>query len=1006
MSGSSGAEPRRGGHNRGQTAPRAIPRQAPPTPGEPTPAVQVDRVDHERALLVLRSARRALLRAEDEAELLDLICRIAVDEAGYRLAWVGLAEDDPERTVRPVAQAGYEAGYLGSITVTWADTPLGRDPTGTAIRTGRPVVGRSFLTDPELAPWREQAIQRGFASALGLPLRADDGPFGALTIYTTTPNAFTAEDVELLTGLADDLAFGITTLRTRAAAQERLRRSERNLAEAQRVAHIGSWEWDLATDTAQRSEELHRIFGVEPGAIPGTTEAFLAFVHPDDRAQVQASERAAIRGAGRHDLDYRIAWSDGTIRIVHEEGEVIHDSSGTPVRMVGTVQDITERVQLEAQQTRLARLLDEVRSEIYVFDAETLRFTGANAGALRNLGYSLDELRELTPLDLKPEQTPASFAELMAPLRNGTRDQVTFETIHRRKDGSTYPVEVRVYLLATETPPAFVAVIQDITERVAADAERTRLVSAIEQTADSIWMQDLDNIVTYVNRSFSRTYGYELGEIVGRHAGILDSGRHEPAFFTELGAAVASGKTWSGSIVNRRKDGTLFEVEAVISGIRDAAGRLVSYMQTDRDVTRERALESALERDARERETIEAALAQIDPADTPEAIAATACAEIVRLPEIDSAWAIGLWGDRGQILAAAGRMGLALAAGNLVPDARARDLRERASTGPWAEAWHDRPEDGGYGQAISASGLHSAVFAPLKGPHGVVGVISFGVHDAMNAERIIERLPALATFGAIVGALVAPGLEARHREDDARASVQAILDATAFTPFFQPIVEFHTGAVVGYEALSRFGNGIPPDAVFALAVRAGLGIELETATLDAALGSSASLPPGAYLSLNASPALIGSGALRALLGGRERGIVLEITEHLVIDDYPALRHELAALGPNVRLAVDDAGAGYASLRHILELAPSFVKLDIGLIRGIDADPARQALIAGMGYFAVKRKLRLIAEGIETAAELKALRGLAIGYGQGYFLGRPRDGRGPGPWPTKIALPAS
>jgi PAS domain S-box-containing protein len=662
--------------------------------------------------------------------------------------------------------------------------------------------------------------------------------------------------------------------------------------------------------------------------------------------------------------------------------------------------------ELQAQQTRLARLLDELSSEIYVFDADTLRFTGANAGARRNLGYSLDELCELTPLDLKPEQTPASFAELLAPLRNGARGQVSFETIHRRKDGSTYPVEVRVHLLATETPPAFVAVIQDITERDAADAERTRLVSAVEQAADLVWMEDLDGIVTYVNRSFSRVYGYEPDEIVGRSAGIVDSGHHEPAFFTKLWASVMSGKTWTGSIVNRRKDGTLVEVEATISGIRDAAGRLVSFMQTDRDVTRERALESALARDARERETIEAALVQIDPADTPEAVAAAACAEIVRLPEIDSAWAIGLWGDHGRILAAAGRMGLVLAAGNLLPNARTRHLRERASTGPWAEAWQDRPEDGAYGQAISTSGLHSAVYAPLKGPHGVVGVIGFGVHDAMNAERLIERLPALATFGSIVGALVTPGLEARNREDDARANVQAILDTAAFTPFFQPIVEFHTGAVVGYEALSRFGNRIPPDAAFALAVRAGLGIELETATLRGALKAAAILPPGAYLSLNASPALIESGALQALLSGSERRIVLEITEHVVIDDYPALRGELAALGPNVRLAVDDAGAGYASLRHILELAPDFVKLDIGLIRGIDADPARQALIAGMGYFAVKRKLRLIAEGIETAAELKALRGLAVGYGQGYLLGRPQDGRGPGPWPTKIALPAS
>ncbi|MBF6605984.1 MAG: EAL domain-containing protein [Chloroflexi bacterium] len=968
----------------------------------------MNRVDRERAFVVLRSAQRALLRAEDEAELLDSICRIAVDEAGYRLAWVGLAEDDPERTVRPVAQAGAEAGYLGSITITWADTPLGHGPTGSAIRTGRPVIGRNFLTDPELAPWREQAISHGFASSLALPLRADDGPFGVLTIYATTLNAFTADDVELLSGLADDLAFGITMLRTRAArgaAEEGLRRSERSLAEAQRIAHIGSWEWDFASDAVRWSDEHCRIYGLEPGTFGGTNEALHAFVHPEDRAGMDAADRRSREDGLPYSLTHRIIRPDGTVRLVHEDGEAIRDSSGRPVRMVGTVQDITERVQLEAQQTRLARLLDELASEIYVFDAGTLRFTGANAGALRNLGYSLDELRAMTPLELKTELTPASFADLLAPLRTGARDQVAFETLHCRKDGSTYPVEVRVHLLATEVPPVFVAVIEDITERIAAGAERTRLVSAIEQTADSIWMHDLDSIVTYVNGAFSRAYGYEPAEIVGRYAGIVDSGRHEPAFWSELWASVRAGRTWSGSIVNRRRDGTLFEVEAVISGIRDAAGQLIGYMQTDRDVTRERALESALARDARERQMIESALGRIDPADAPEAIAAAACAEIVGLPEIDSALVIGLGGDHGRILAVTGRMGLVLTAGTAIPDARAGYLRERAATGPWVEAWQARPEDGAYGVTITATGVHTAGYAPLKGPHGVVGVIGVGVHEAHNAERIIERLPALATFGAIVGALVAPGLAARHREDGARAAVQAILDAAAFSPFFQPIVEFHSGAVVGYEALSRFDNGTPPEAVFALAARAGLGIELETATLGAALEVAAVLPPGAYLSLNASPALIGSEALRALLAGSERGIVLEVTEHVGIDDYGALRHELAALGPSVRLAVDDAGAGYASLRHILELAPDFVKLDIGLIRGIDADPARQALIAGIGYFAVKGKVHLIAEGIETTAELRALRGLAIGYGQGYLLGRPQDGRAPGPWPTRIDLPS-
>ena len=667
----------------------------------------------------------------------------------------------------------------------------------------------------------------------------------------------------------------------RMQVESALRRSEHLLAEAQRISHIGSWEFDFATRTALRSEETQRIFGVEPGTFPGTVEALLAFVHPDDRLRVRQFEELAASEGGRHGLDYRIIRPDGIVRLVHEEVEAIRDSSGKPVSLVGTVQDVTDRV--------------------------------------------------------------------------------------------------------------------------AAEGERARLASAIEQTADSIWMQDLDNVVTYVNRSFSRVYGYEPDEIVGRHAGITDSGHHEPSFFTELWASVAAGRTWTGSLINRRKDGTLIEVEAVISGIRDTAGQVTSYIQTDRDVTRERALEGALERDARERETIEAALERIDPEGTPEAIAAAACAEIVGLPEVDSAWAIGLGSDYGRILAEAGLVARVLRAGTSIPDARADYLRERAARGPWAEAWRARPEDGTHGETISATGLHTAVYAPLRGAHGVVGLIGFGAHDPANAERIVERLPALATFGSIVGSLIAPALETRHREADARATIAATIAAGAYTPFFQPIADLHTGKVVGYEALSRFTDGTPPDVLFGLADRAGIGLELETATLAAALDAAAVLPPTAYLSLNVSPALIVSGALGPMLAGHARPIALEITEHVLVEDYPALRAALTALGPDVHLAVDDAGAGYASLRHILELAPNYVKLDIGLVRGIDADPARQALIAGMTYFAVKRKVRLVAEGIETTAELETLRKLAIPYGQGYLLGRPQDGRGPGPWPAKVAL---
>lgn len=810
-------------------------------------------------------------------------------------------------------------------------------------------------------------------------------------------------------GTIGDITERVAAEEERTRLVEGLRQSERNLAEAQRMSHIGSWERDLVTGALRWSDESHRMFGIEPGTFAGTLEAYLAFVHPEDRRKA-APNAADLASSDPQGVDYRIIRADGSVRTLHEEARVIRDATGIPIRYTGTTQDITERVAADAQRSRLTRLLDGVSSEIYVFDSETLHFTEANAGALHNLGYSLDELRELTPLDLKPSHTQASFAELIAPLAMGERDEVAFSTIHRRKDGSTYPVEVRLDLLAEENPPVFVAIIQDITERVAADAERNRLVSAVEQTADAIWMQDLDGIITYTNRSFNRAYGYESGEIVGQHAGVVDSGSHGPAFFAEIWAAVAAGESWMGSIVNRRKDGTKFEVAAVISGIWDANGHLVSYVQTDRDVTHERALENAIESDIRARESIEASLERIDPTASVESIAAAACAEIARLPGVVSGWALEFVRGRGQVLAAEGVIDSGLSVGQLIPDVRAEYLMERAAHGPWTEPWEPwtepwepRPEFGAPRGRIAPAGLRGLAFAPLKGSHGVLGVLALGTTETVEEARLFERLPALATFASILGALVAPGLEARHREGAARADIRSIIDANAFTPYFQPIVDLHAGAVVGYEALSRFSDGRRPDLVFRLAAQAGLGIELEVATLRAAVETSAALPSEPYLSLNVSPDLIVSGELTPLLAGQARSIVLELTEHVVIEDYATLRSRLKSLDRDARLAVDDAGAGYASLRHILELKPDFVKIDIGLVRGINRDHARQALIAGIGYFALKRNVRLIAEGIETVAELKTLRSLGISHGQGYLLGRPQNGRGTGPWPTTIAL---
>lgn len=168
-----------------------------------------------RALQTLSKTNHILVHSRDEAGLLDEICRTIVEIGGYRLAWIGFAEYDNARSVKPIAQYGFEDGYLSSLRISWQDDEYGRGPTGIAIRTGKPTIVRDIHNDPKYAPWREQADKRGYASSIALPLKIDNQVIGSLNIYSAEPDAFDGEELELLQELATDVSFGIRTLRMR-----------------------------------------------------------------------------------------------------------------------------------------------------------------------------------------------------------------------------------------------------------------------------------------------------------------------------------------------------------------------------------------------------------------------------------------------------------------------------------------------------------------------------------------------------------------------------------------------------------------------------------------------------------------------------------------------------------------------------------------------------------------------------------------------------------------------
>lgn len=240
---------------------------------------------------------------------------------------------------------------------------------------------------------------------------------------------------------------------------------------------------------------------------------------------------------------------------------------------------------------------------------------------------------------------------------------------------------------------------------------------------------------------------------------------------------------------------------------------------------------------------------------------------------------------------------------------------------------------------------------------------------------------------------LSPRSEGEATSSQRRARIRTIVSHRLLVTAFQPICSLASGMMVGVEALTRFvtEDGAGPDYWFPEAARVGLSPDLELAALNLALDAARHLPPHVYVGLHLSPDTCLDPALPALLEGSPLALnrmVLELTERAPVHDYDALIALAPLRSRGLRIAIDDAGSGFASLRHILHLHPDIIKLDRTLIAGINHDISRQALAEALVAFAGRTGAIVIAEGIETQAELEALTSLGMTAGQGYLLGRP------------------
>jgi PAS domain S-box-containing protein len=348
----------------------------------------------------LHQCNLALLRATDESELLHSICRILVEVGGFRMVWVGYPQNDPEKSISPVAHAGHENGYLAAVAATWADDERGQGPAGTALRTGKPAWAKNTREEKSFAPWRERAIAHGYASSLALPLASHANTFGVLSLYSAETDQFNENTFERYVELADNLAFGISTIRAREdrkKSDEALRRSEAYLAEGQRLSRTGSWAWNVARqENVYWSDEQYRIFGFDPGHDPSTYSAAFRRIHPDDQIKFQARLDEALAEKHDFEVEFRILLPDGTLRHIQTVGHPVLNAAGEVEELVGTAMDVTRQKRAEALLSAEKRMLEKIAA-----GAELKEVLGSLCEAVEEQAHNLVSMLMLMDPDGK-----------------------------------------------------------------------------------------------------------------------------------------------------------------------------------------------------------------------------------------------------------------------------------------------------------------------------------------------------------------------------------------------------------------------------------------------------------------------------------------------------------------------------------------------------------------------------------------------------------------------------
>ena len=516
-----------------------------------------------RSFRILSVCNQAVAQASDEIQLFKQICQQVVASDGFQMAWIGKAETDQAKTVRPIAQAGDKTGYLKEIKVTWADNRHGQGPTGTAIREGRTTVVHNASGDPDYTPWRKAAHQRGYQSSIALPLMTDKGQCQyVLNVYSTEPDAFDESEVALLSELARNLTYGVGSLRERQSLidTEASLEKERSFLKAliQTLPDL-VWLKDVNGTYLACNPRFEQLYGVKEARLVGKTD--YDFVDRELADFFRANDRTAIAASGPRGNEEVLTFAaDGHQELVETIKTPMFDNQGKLFGVLGISRDITQRKQseqaLRESEEQLLAVTGATQDAIIMMDNDE-KVMLWNPAAEKMFGYSADEIMGhklhdlLTPERFFPAYR-AGFA-LFKDSGRGAAINKTLELMARRRNGEEFPIDISLSAVQLKGKWCAVGIVRDISERKKAEtalreSEATfrslfenmlngfaycRMIYQEDQTPDFIYLN--------VNQAFETLTG--LRDVIGKKVSDVIPGIREttPELIETYGRVAMTG---------------------------------------------------------------------------------------------------------------------------------------------------------------------------------------------------------------------------------------------------------------------------------------------------------------------------------------------------------------------------------------------------------------------------------------------------------------------------------